>query len=216
MKRLTFLLLFLTLAVPAHAFTAAADHRIALKGADLGPPDLNLVIQQFRNEYLRGVDTAPAVDRSKLRASIEAEALGIIKMIRTNKPMVAIVEHLGMLARMVSDANNPMAGHDDFAHFVETRLSRIPTVYYGVDKRFVLGAYLDRTLARTAKFVPLMDEEYTRGSSATFDDRSTAFGVASVCYSHAVTDVANLQVFIWKQAGGNVRNVPQSVVLNGN
>ena len=55
----------------------------------------------------------------------------------------------------------------------------------------------------------------TRGNSATFDDRSTAFGVASVCYSHAVTDVANLQVFIWKEAGGSVRNLPQSIVLNG-
>ena len=216
MKRLGFLLLFLTVAIPAHAFTAAADQRIALKAAELGPPDLNLVIQQFRNEYLRGVDTAPVIERAKLRPSIEAETLGIIKMIRTNKPMVLIIEHLGMLARMVSDANNPMAGHDDFAHFVESRLPRIPTIYYGVDKRFVLGAYLDRTFARTAKFVPLMDEEYTRGTSATFDDRSTAFGVASVCYSHAVTDLANLQVFIWKEAGGNVRNVPQSVVLNGN
>ena len=216
MKRLLILLLFLAVGIPAHAFTAAAGRRIALKGAELGPPDLNLVIQQFRQEYLRGVDTAPTIDRSKLRAHIEAEALGIVKMIRTNKPMVAVVEHLGMLARMVSDANNPMAGHDDFAHFVETRLARIPTVYYGVDKRFALGAYLDRTFARTARFAPLMAEEYTRGTSVTFDDRSTAFGVASVCYSHAVTDVANLQVFIWREAGGNVRNVPQSVVLNGN
>ena len=216
MKRLSFLFLFLALAIPAHAFTAAAGHRIAVKGAELGPPDLHLVIQQFRNEYLRGVDTAPLGDRGALREHIEAETLGIVKMIRTNKPMVLVVEHLGMLARMVSEANDPMQGDEDFARYVESRLPRIPTVYYGVDRRFALGTYLERTFARTAQFAPLMAEEYTRGTSATFDDRSTAFGVASVCYSHAVTDVANLQVFIWKEAGGNVRNVPQSVVLNGN
>lgn len=216
MKRLTFLFLFLALAIPAHGFTAAAGRRIALKGAELGPPDLHLVIQQFHDEYLRGAGSAPVDNRTKLRANIETEALGIVKMIRTNKPMVSVVEHLGMLARMVAEANDPRAGDDDFGRYVESRLQRIPTVYYGVDRRFALGAYLDRTFARTAKFVPLMAEEYTRGMSATFDDRSTAFGVAAVCYSHAVTDVANLQVFIWKEAGGNVRNAPQSVVLNGN
>jgi hypothetical protein len=214
MKRLTFLLLFLAAAVPAHAWTPAADHHIALRGAELGPPDLRLVIGQFRDEYLRGVDMP--VDRTKLRPRIETEARGIVQMIRTNKPMVLVVQRLGMLARLVSDANNPLQGDADFERYFELRLKRFPTVFYGVDRRFALGSYLDRTFARTAKFAPLMSEEYTRGNSATFDDRSTAFGVASVCYSHAVTDVANLQVFIWKEAGGSVRNVPQSIVLNGN
>ena len=214
MKRLLFPLLFLAVAIPALAWTPAADHHIALRGAELGPPDLRLVIGQFRDEYLRGVDMP--IDRAKLRPRIEAEARGIVQMIRTNKPMVLVVQRLGMLARLVSDANNPLQGDADFERYFELRLKRFPTVFYGVDRRFSLGSYLDRTFARTAKFAPLMSEEYTRGNSATFDDHSTAFGVASVCYSHAVTDVANLQVFIWKEAGGSVRNVPQSIVLNGN
>ena len=33
-----------------------------------------------------------------------------------------------------------------------------------------------------------------------------AFGVASVCYSHAISDMVNLEFFIWKEAGGNVRH----------
>jgi hypothetical protein len=213
MKRLLFPLLFLAAAIPAHAWTPAADHRIAIKGAEMGPPDLRLVIEQFRDEYLRGVDMP--IDRSTLRPRIEAEARGIVQMIRTNKPMVLVVQRLGMLARLVSDANNPLQGDADFERYFESRLKRFPTVFYGVDRRFAVGSYLDRTFARTARFAPLMSEEYTRGNSTTFDDHSTAFGVASVCYSHAVTDVANLQVFIWKEAGGSVRNVPQSIVLNG-
>ena len=214
MKRLAFLLLFLAFALPSHAWTSAADRRIALKGAELGPPDLRLVIDQFRDEYLRGGDTP--VDPATLRPRIEAETRTIVQMIRTNKPMVLIVQRLGMLARLVGEANNPLQGDADFESYFEMRMARFPTVFYGVDRRFALASYLDRTFARTAKFVPLMDEEYTRGTSTTFDDRSTAFGVAAVCYSHAVTDIANLQVFIWKEAGGNVRNVPQSIVLNGN
>jgi hypothetical protein len=215
MKRLALSLLFLTTALPALAWTEAANHRIALKGAELGPPDLRLVIDQFRDDYLRGVDSA-AVDRAHLRAQIEAEARGIVQLLRTNKPMVQVVEHFGILARLAGEANNPRPGDADFAHYFERRLARFPTIFYGVDRRFALGAYLDRTFARTTKFVPLMDEEYMRGSAATFDDHSTAFGIASVCYSHAVTDLANLQVYVWKEAGGSVRNVPRSVVLNAN
>jgi hypothetical protein len=35
-----------------------------------------------------------------------------------------------------------------------------------------------------------------------FDDRSTAFGVASVAFSHAVTDVTLALRYIWLAAGG--------------
>jgi hypothetical protein len=54
-----------------------------------------------------------------------------------------------------------------------------------------------------------MAEEYfrfgTRRTATDFDDRSTAFGVASLCYSHAVSDAVNLYYYIWREAGGDVR-----------
>jgi len=37
---------------------------------------------------------------------------------------------------------------------------------------------------------------------AAFDDHSTAFGVASLAFSHAVTDVASVLRYIWLRAGG--------------
>ncbi len=30
--------------------------------------------------------------------------------------------------------------------------------------------------------------------------------MASVCYSHAVTDLVNLYYYIWREAGGDVRS----------
>jgi hypothetical protein len=227
MKRLLLAPLFLAAALPAFAWTRAAEHRIALKSAELGPPDLRLVIDHFHDEYLRGVDVAlgdegSEIHRGKLRARIEAESLAIAQMIRTNKPMVQVAERLGILAHLVGDANNPFhldddpATRADFEQYFERKMARFPTFFYGVERRFALTSYLDATFARTQKFVAPMAEEYTRGTAATFDDRSTAFGVASVCYSHAVTDIVNLHYFIWKEAGGNVRKMPQNIVLNGN
>src|SRR6185295_5487246 len=103
---------FLATALPALAWTPNADRRIALKAAELGPPDLRLVIERYNDAYLRGLDLAQAdegseIHRAKLRARIEAEARAIAQMIRTNKPMVQAVERLRILAHLVGDANNP-------------------------------------------------------------------------------------------------------------
>ncbi len=217
MKRLAAALLFLSIAVQAMAWTRAADQRIAAKSAELAPPDLRLLIIKYNAEYLRGVDEALAsegtdIHRSKLRERIDFQTRSVVKMIRTNEPMSAVVGQLAVLAHLVGDANNPFhigdddaEAHADFEQYFERCLARLSPVFYGLDTNFVLSAYLDRMFARTTRFSPLMAEEYSRGTGATFDDRSTAFGVASVCYSHAITDTVNFYYFLWKAAGGSVR-----------
>jgi DNA-binding FrmR family transcriptional regulator len=217
MKRLAVALLFLSIALPAMAWTRAADQRIASKSAELAPPDLRLIINKFHDDYLRGVDEALATEgtdihRQKLRERIVAQTHAIVKMIRSNEPMSDVVRQLGVLSHLLGDANNPFhIGEDDaeervdFEQYFERRLARFAPVFYGFDRNFVLGNYLDKMFARTTSYSPLMAEEYARGNGATFDDRSTAFGVASVCYSHAITDIVNLDYFIWKTAGGSVR-----------
>jgi len=217
MKRLAVALLFLLIALPAMAWTRASDERIAKKSAELAPPDLRLIINKFHDEYLRGVDEALATEgtdihRRRLRERINEQTHGIVKMIRTNQPMSAVVAELGSLSHLVGDANNPFhigdddaAARVDFEQYFERRLARFAPVFYGLDRNFVPSNYLDKMFARTTRFSPLMTEEYGRGNGSTFDDRSTAFGVASVCYSHAITDTVNFYYFIWKEAGGSVR-----------
>lgn len=234
MKRLAHAVLFLAAALislPLMAWTQKADERIAQRSAELAPPDLRLLIERFPAEFHRGLERAQAdegsdIHRSKLRSRIEVETRGIISMIRRNQPMPLVVEHLGILVHLVGDANNPFhvgkddpETHADFEEYFTRRIGHFPTYFYGVDRTFQMETFLDRTFARTAKFVPLMAEEYTRGgqrrTSAEFDDRSTAFGVASVCYSHAITDVVNLEFHIWKEAGGDVRQLPRKVLPRG-
>ena len=238
MKRLAVVLLFLPLS--AFAWTRSSDLRIATKAAVLAPPDLQLVLRQLEPEYHHGLEAAEADEGSanhhyfvltrtgRLRESIEKETASIIRMIRTNQPMSAVAEHLGILAHLVADANNPFhiseddprlsLSHDDFEQYFERSLAKFPTVFYGLDDDFRMGNYLDRTFARTRTYYPLMSEEYFRGgvqrSSSEFDDRSTAFGVASVCYSHSVTDLVNLYYYIWRQSGGDVRSA--AVLRHGN
>jgi hypothetical protein len=81
-----------------------------------------------------------------------------------------------------------------------------------------LTRYLDNVFHRSSTFYPLLSEEYfrygSRRSAAEFDDRSTAFGVASVCYSRSVSDLVNIYYYIWREAGGDVRRA--AVMQRGN
>jgi hypothetical protein len=239
MRRLGFVLLVL-FPLTATAWTRASDERIAKKAATLAPPDLSMLIEKFEGDYKAGLARAQSDEGSdlhhyfvlsrkgRLREAIERETRLAIQMIRKGDPMSEVIQRLGILAHLVADANNPFhvanddprlaESHNDFETYFERRLSKFPTVFYGLDARFELKTYLDRTFARSAKFYPLVSEEYFRGgvrrSSAQFDDKSTAFGVASVSYSRAVTDLVNLYYYIWKEAGGDVRSA--AVLRGGN
>jgi hypothetical protein len=237
-KRLLAVVLFLPLT--ASAWTRASDERIATKAAVLAPPDLRLVLNRFEPEYKAGIARAQAEEGSdthhyfvlsrsgKLRERIEAETAKTISMVRNREPMSRVVERLGTIAHLVADANNPFhtanddprltPAHDDFEQYFERRMARFPTVFYGLDARPDVSAIVERAVTRTQHFYPLMSSEYFGGgethTSADFDDHSTAFGVASVCYSHAVTDLVNLYYYIWREAGGDVRAA--AVMRGGN
>jgi hypothetical protein len=236
MRRLGFVLILL-FPLTAAAWTRASDERIAGKAAALAPPDLRLLLEKFDGDYKEGLARAQSDEGSdihhyfvlsrqgRLREGIERETRLAIQMVRKGEPMSDVVQRLGILAHLISDANNPFhvandgpqhsASHDDFETYFERRLAKFPTVFYGLDPHFQLPQYLDRTFARSAKFYPLMRGEYARGgSAAVFDDRSTAFGIASVSYSRAVTDLVNLYYYIWKEAGGDVRSA--AVMRDGN
>jgi hypothetical protein len=241
MRRLGIVLLFL-FPLTASAWTRASDERIAKKSAALAPPDLRLIIDRFESDYRRGLERAQAEEATpgdahqyftlsregRLRDRIERETRAAIGEIRKGDPMSGVVERLGTLVHLVADANNPFhvanddprlaASHNDFETYFERRLAKFPTVFYGLQPRFELTTYLDKTFKRTARFYPLMSEEYFRSgirrSSSEFDDRSTAFGVASICYSRSVTDLVNLYYYIWKEAGGDVRSA--ALMRHGN
>jgi hypothetical protein len=239
MRRLGIVLLLL-FPLTAYAWTPASDEKIAMKGAALAPPDLRMLIEKFGTEYKEGLARAQADEGTEshryfvlsreghLRERIERETRGTVEAIRKGEPMPAVVERLGGLVHLVADANNPFhvanddprlsTSQNDFEQYFERRLAQFPTVFYGLDPQFRLTPYLDRTFARSARFYPLVAGEYFRDgerrTSAMFDDRSTAFGVASISYSRAVTDVVNLYYFIWKEAGGDVRSA--AVMRDGN
>ncbi len=232
MKLTHFALLMILCATPAFAWTRATDERIASKATQLAPPDLRLLIDKYPAEFQRGIDDARRADAQELHVyflnrkhgqlpnRIQREVRTSVSSMRERRPVSSFVESLGRVAHLVADANNPFKASDadprmsasqsDFESYLDRRQKAIPTIFYGLSEPFHLQTFVAGSVTRSAGYYPLLRDEYFRNgrrrTSAEFDDRSTAFAVASLSYSHAVTDLVNIYYHIWKEAGGDVRS----------
>jgi hypothetical protein len=223
----------------ARAWTPATQVDIAREAARLSPPDLARQIDKHRRAFEEGVN-APFSDTDAGRHMKNSDGSGqldqvaqgavdsAVQAIRGHQPFEEIVRRLGVVSHYVADANNPLAasGDDDeegryfvdYLRYAETAERRFPLVFYGLqpglDGRRDLLPLIAAALRRGRGLYPMIGREYRRIGFASglgrFDDRSTAFGAASIAFSHAVTDVTLALRYIWLTAGGidNRANLP--------
>jgi hypothetical protein len=202
-----------------------------MAAARLAPPDLARQIDRRRAELRAGVlEPFRDADRARheknadgsgmLDRVIEDEARRAVNYIRGHRPFNDVVRQLGVLLHFVADANHPLyaSAEDpgegryaaDYHRYVTQAEPRFAAAYYGVDPRLdgmaAVPAFIARTLARSRSLYPHIGAEYRRigGGSGVrvFDDRSTAFGVAAVSFSRALTDGASMLRLVWLEAGG--------------
>ena len=225
-------LLFLPFtAAPAAAWTPKTQVTIAWEAARLAPRDLYRQIYRERKEFEAGV-TAPFDDSDAGRHMKNADGTGsldkvletavteAIAAIKGHRPFLEIVRRMGTISHFVADANNPLATANldpeepryfaDFLRYAQSAEPRFPLVFYGLapalDRSRDIAPLLTQTFARGREIYPLIGKEYEKIDYASglgrFDDRSTAFGIASVSFSHAVTDAALVMRYVWLKAGG--------------
>ncbi len=216
---------------PAAAWTPASQQTIASQAARLAPPDLYRQIVRNREAYLQGVadgfgerdplaHAKHADGTGRLDQAIATAVDNAVRTITAHQPFNEICYRLGIVSHFIADANNPLnaAADDadegryyaDFLSYLESAEPRIKLVFYGFRPEFDGGrdlpALVAEGLERGRDFYPLVGREYRRVDFASgaqaFDDRSTAFGVASLAYSHAVSDIAEALRYIWLEAGG--------------
>ncbi len=212
------------------AWTPETQKLIAIEAAKLSPPDLFHLIDRHEDRFLDGVvapfrEGDPSRHYKNLDGSglldrvIAEEAQRAIDYIEGHQPFPEIARQLGVLAYFMASANNPLntSSEDqwesqyfkDYASYVESARARLPVIFYGSDSLLDAGdvdGFVSRVLARGRLLYPSIGIEYRRigklPGSQYFDDRSTAFGVTSVAFSRAVSDVALMLRYVWITAGG--------------
>ena len=236
MRRVAGAFVFLIWPAIALGWSVEAEQRIARKAATLAPPDLRLLIQKYESDYLRGLRDAAEAEiggshrvrgkRGQLRQHIDRGVSSAVQGVRARQPMRDLVYELGTIAHLVADANNPLLVGNadltgvelDYQSYFDRKLGKFPTVFYGLRTGFDPAGTLDAAFDRSRRFNELLHEEYYRDgrrrASTEFDDRSTAFGIASISYSRAVSDTVNLYFHIWSQVGGDVRSA--AILRKGN
>lgn len=225
------LLVWLATATAGVAWTQASQESIALDAARLAPPDLYRQLRRNRASYLQGVSEPFAkyqaefhqkhVDGSgRLDEALDLAVEKAILSIQLLRPFNEISYRLGVVSHYVADLNNPLHSsqgdaaegryYADYLRYVESAQPRFAVVFYGFDPQLDEPAELhllwQKSLQRSRKFYGFVGREYRRVNFASgrlsFDDRSTAFGIASLSHSHAVSDVAEVFRYIWLRAGG--------------
>ncbi|HVS13086.1 MAG TPA: hypothetical protein VMV46_04120 [Thermoanaerobaculia bacterium] len=215
---------------PVHSWTPASQLSIGHDAASIAPRDFWRQLEKHEREYREGL-VAPFRDRDPLTHQANDDGTGtLLEVLRheVNRSIQGIREHLpfeqvayrvGLVVHYVNDANNPLncssadtaegQYYADFLDYLESTEPRTPTLFYGLDSSLEEGdldGFLERVLQRCRQSYRLVGSEYRRIGKLPgrryFDDRSTAFGVASVARSRAVTDAALLLRYIWLQAGG--------------
>ena len=218
-------------AAPLLAWTPEFQVALGREAARLAPPDLARQIELHAGDFRAGV-LAPFGDREPLRHVLNPDGTGsldrtiaeeterAVGLIRGLAPFDLVVRQLGVVAHFVADAHNPLNGSDDdpreadfyadYLRYAESAERRFPLVFYGFRARFDEPRHVDalarEAIGRGRGLYPLLGREYRRigfaAGALTFDDRSTAFGVTSVQFSRAASDIAEVLRYIWLRSGG--------------
>ncbi len=216
------LLVAATFAGPALGWTPESEIAIAERAAQFAPRDLQRQIEKYPQQLRAGVRAAienPAVGRS-LADTLATEVERAVDAIRSHKPFPEVIQRLGQVTHYVALANDALAVGSsdpqearyarDYSHYVESARPRFAATFYGDGRRVEAPAELDgmirRAFDRGRSYYPMIGNEYRRidfgEGRRLFDDRSTAYGLSALAFSHSISDTIGVLRYIWLRAGG--------------
>ncbi len=217
----------LLLPVPAAAWSDSTRERMSQDVARLLPTALAKQVARNQRAHLEGWRDAPAPGAAD--TAIETRVEAARQSLRKREGGKAFVRSLGAVCRVVADADDPLGGVSlaavemrtqgraaDFDRYAQSVRGRAPVVFAGWADGTALLADLpafgtrvrDRAAADVDPLRRAYDADGRPDASKRFDDRSVPFAIASLSWSRAVSDCANVILAIWKSAGGDIAGTP--------
>lgn len=219
---------------PAAACTPAVRAEVARRAITLMPPSLarqlKKHIKQVEAGATEGIAGSPApveaLDPGHADEELETRVREIVALLDTRAPMARVARAFGYAARTAADLSfglhvgprDPRADriYGEFCRFVESRLPRMVVTFAGYsDPELANGdipAFARRVAAQARRdYDGILNTWYPPGRQPVaqdFDDRSVAFGTASIEVSLALTATARAWLYSWNAAGGDLAGTP--------
>ena len=232
----------LVLPRPALAWTDESRVELVQSAVRLMPESLRDLMIHHERELLDGVlHPGSAEDQPEhwqhpdgrygaAALTAEEEAQALIASVDGRARFGSIMHRFGKLAHWVSDVNNPLHAGDpdprlkayyrDYQGYLRQQMASFPLVFEGYRSDTLTGAgpaaYLMESAERARGYARAVarayDDEGKRLSAQAFDVRSLPFGVGSLSYSHAVSDITRVWLWTWEQAHGDTTRTPLPLV----
>lgn len=219
---LAFTLASAFLACPVHS--ANLDQELVQRSLPALPPDLARQLAKHPQALRRGAQVAATYPhrlhfrggKNAVEEAVFAQSERLVRAIRSQASFEEVTAGFGVLAHLVLDLYFPVQGSGAvaFSAFLTSRLPRIPVVFYALGESlpFQPREALWRSLLTVTPHVDALGEalreDFVRVGGARnwqqLDDRSTAFGVASITFNRAISHYAAVASWVWHRAGGLV------------
>ncbi|MBI3448718.1 MAG: hypothetical protein HY049_07370 [Acidobacteria bacterium] len=214
------------------AWGARARARMVADALKVAPPVLAGLITRHEDSLRAGLEEATrsegtsqhrldgADPASGAAAAMDTVAGKAIAAMDGHRPISDVVFYLGVLAHLAADVSDPLLTAPegatapfapDFPRYVERNLDRFPAVFYGYpEEPGTLSAVALDSAHLSREYYGHLARAYAEsgGSSEGFDVRSIPFGIASLCYSRAVTGIARAWLHVWRGAHGDTGGTP--------
>jgi hypothetical protein len=232
------LILVLAPAAPALAWTDATRVRMLQDALKASPPALAAIFEHHRPALQRGMLDPSRHEGEEVHyqladggggmaaAAVALKSAELRDLVAKRRPLRTFAYEMGVLAHLISDVSFPLNASDAdprealyreaYRRYVETKLPRIPFVLDRSpspelerdDVRGFVMASARRAAADYGSIGPAFKDDGTPRSPAALDERSVPFGIASLSYSRAVSDIVRLWQHVWESVNGDMSGTP--------
>ena len=188
------LFLFFILSIPLHAWPPSSYFRIFQDARKPAPKALSTFLGDFESVLRSPCRSMP------LEQAVEQAIQRLTQKDADPRESAAALRDAGCAA---ADMNDPKLDA-----MVASQLNRFSVVFYGFDDRILKGdlkGFLAARRDESAKLLARLRRYSELPDKSAAIETSPQYGIASIAYSHAVTDVANIWYHIWKEAKGDLR-----------
>jgi hypothetical protein len=194
-KRITaVVLLCLAFQASLHAWPATSYPTIFRNAQRALPKSLATFLKDFEGVLMSPCRLMP-VERAT-RAAVQQ----LSKKNPDPREAIAAIRDAGCAAAEMSDPK--------LDALVQSQGSRFSVVFYGYDDRVQTGdlnGFLKTRSEESERLLQRLRRSSELPDKTTAIETSPQYGIASIAFSHAVTDVANVWFYIWKEAGGDLQ-----------